>query len=123
MEAVFQALEPDEQAACLALNPSPEDLALAAADKAARDKAKEAERRRRKETVVEVGSGGSAGELSDPGEADESDPYTEGGELEERGPQGADAIEREEDQVGVPIAKVSRAAPLPSPWAQRAASS
>ena len=102
MEAVFQELSPEAQATCLALNPSPEDIAFAAAEKAARDKAKEAERRRNKEVIVEVG-GGKDDLIA---EADESDPYSDGAELEDRAPEGADEIEAAEAEVGVPIGKV-----------------
>lgn len=98
MEAVFQSLPADQQAHCLSLNPSPEDLALAETDKVARDKLKD-ERRKKEKMVVKVVD-------EEFGEADESDPFAEGGEMEDREAKGADEIEKEESEVGVPIAKV-----------------
>jgi hypothetical protein len=102
MESVFQELSPEAQATCLALNPSPEDIAFAAAEKAAREKAKEAERRRNKEVIVEVGPNKD----ETVAEADESDPYADGAELEDRAPESAEEIEAAEAEVGVPIGKV-----------------
>jgi hypothetical protein len=102
MESVFQELSPEAQATCLALNPSPEDIAFAAAEKAAREKAKEAERRRNKEVIVEVGPNKD----ETVAEADESDPYADGAELEDRAPESAEEIEAAETEVGVPIGKV-----------------
>lgn len=99
MEAVFQHLSAEAQTNCLALNPSPEDIAFAAAEKLARDKAKEAERKRNKEVIVEVKEEAVA-------EADESDPYADGAELEDRAPESADEIEAAEAEVGVAIGKV-----------------
>lgn len=98
MEDVFQSLPADQQVHCLSLNPSPEDLALAETDKVARDKLKD-ERRKKEKKVVKVVD-------EEVGEADESDPFAEGGEMEDRETKGADEIEKEESEVGVPIAKV-----------------